>query len=378
MDINYQKRIFGLDLMRALAIMLVVFSHIKWILPETSQLLSNIMGLSGFIGVEIFFVLSGFLIGRLMYHSFVLEDINRASLCYFWIRRWFRTLPNYYLVLLLNIAIALFLGFELPNNVWKYGFFLQNFAWELPFFFNESWTLSVEEFAYILGPGILYVIVGSFKGVSKSSFFLIATIGIILFFSLTKLWFYMKGPTVDMVSWNLNLKAVVVYRIDAIYYGVLAAFISMVNPNFWNKYKNVLFGVGVSIFLGLNVILSWKQIFIEVYPLFWNVFYLPINSIAIMLTLPLMSSIKTARNIFLKAITFISIISYSIYLLHYSVVMQLLKHFVSTEGLGRIELCLYCSGYLAITILVAYMVYRYYEKPMMDLRDKRTIIKLVR
>ena len=62
MQINYDKRIFGLDLMRAVAILLVVFSHITWIIPKTKGFIPDLMSIAGVIGVEIFFVLSGFVL----------------------------------------------------------------------------------------------------------------------------------------------------------------------------------------------------------------------------------------------------------------------------------------------------------------------------
>ena len=105
MKINYGNRIFGLDIMRATAILMVVFSHVLWILPIRKNLVSEVLSLSGLLGVEIFFVLSGFLIGRIIFNSFVNGKFTIKEVSYFWIRRWFRTLPNYYLIRKYNILI---------------------------------------------------------------------------------------------------------------------------------------------------------------------------------------------------------------------------------------------------------------------------------
>jgi len=105
-----KQRIFGLDLMRAVAILLVVFSHITWIVPNAKGLIPNLMSIAGVYGVEIFFVLSGFLIGRIVYRIYSSEDFGFSKVFYFWIRRWFRTLPNYYLALAVNIGVAIYLG----------------------------------------------------------------------------------------------------------------------------------------------------------------------------------------------------------------------------------------------------------------------------
>src|SRR5690606_29603633 len=179
MQIHYGKRIFGLDLMRAIGIGLVVFSHIRWIMPDAQGFIPDLMSISGVLGVEIFFVLSGFLIGRLLYRIYISDSFNFSKVLYFWVRRWFRTLPNYYLALLINICIALYIGTQLPSKLWQYVFFIQNFSQEMPLFFVESWSLSIEEFAYIIGPLLLYMILFVKTEISKSKLFLGMTLFVI-------------------------------------------------------------------------------------------------------------------------------------------------------------------------------------------------------
>ena len=373
MQINYSKRIFGLDLMRAIAILFVIFSHVQWIIPEVRGVLIELLSVLGVMGVEIFFVLSGFLIGRIMYTFFCKDDFGFKDVFYFWVRRWFRTLPNYYLILLLNIFIAIYLGIKLPENLWGYFFFIHNFAWEMPSFFTESWSLPVEEFAYILGPLILYLFLFFKLKTNKSTLFGVMTVCIILFFFLTKIVYTSNHSDSNMIFWNVNLKAVTWYRIDAIYYGVFAAYISLVKPTWWVRYKNILLVTGMSVFIALNVAITLKGLFIESHPFFWNVLYLPINSVAIMLSLPYFSNLKQAPSLFLKPITYISLISYAMYLLHYSVILQLMKYFMPSDNLPRFDTAVYIVVYLSITIFISYLFYRIYEKPMMDIRDSQCI-----
>jgi len=375
MQIDYSKRIFGLDLMRAVAIALVVFSHIGWIIPNAKGFIPDLMSIAGFIGVEIFFVLSGFLIGRLIYKLYISENFNFKSVFYFWVRRWFRTLPNYYLALIINGIIALYLIIQLPENLWQYVFFIQNFAAEMPLFFIESWSLSIEEFAYILGPLLLYFTLFIKTKTSKSKLFLGMTLFVILLFTFTKLIYSLNDNVKSMIHWNSSLKAVVIYRIDAIYYGVLAAYISIVKPVFWMRIQHIAFILGAILFLGMNAIIPLKYIFIETHTLFWNLWYLPINSIAIMLALPVLSQMKTASKIILKPITYLSIISYAMYILHYSIILQLLKHYLPSEGLPGFDVIIYIIVYVSLTILLSYVLYRFFEKPMTDLRDSPIIKK---
>ena len=164
------ERVFGLDLMRAMAICMVLCSHILWIYNPKDGIIRQLFALFGFLGVEFFFVLSGFLIGRILYKIYIRENFAIKSVLYFLKRRWFRTLPNYYLVLLINIVITISLNRQMHKSLScpmpkleLYFVFLQNglskMATFFPFgfskmstFFPESWSLSVEEWAYLILP----------------------------------------------------------------------------------------------------------------------------------------------------------------------------------------------------------------------------------
>ncbi len=370
MKINYTERIFGLDLMRAAAILFVVFSHALWIFPEASGALIDLLRLVGVMGVEIFFVLSGFLIGRILFRIFTASDYTYKDLHYFLVRRWFRTLPNYYLALLINIAIVLYFGRELPDTILSYFFFFQNATTGMDIFFTESWSLPIEEFAYILGPLLFYLLLLFKTGIPRQMGFLMVTLLILTFFLGTKIYYTYTYPAGDMTQWNIELKAVVLYRIDAIYYGVLAAYISLVKKDSWKRYKNQLLITGIFCFLVLHFSIPVAGLFIESYPFFWNVIYLPFCSICIALSLPFLSQWKSTCTAFLKPVTIISLISYSMYLLHYSIILQLMRYFQPIENMDFNHKIIFATVYIILTILFSYILYRIYEKPMMDIRDK--------
>ncbi len=75
-DLN-PKRIYGLDILRALAILFVVVGHGKYLLPQELRFYSKILALDG---VSIFFVLSGFLIGGILIRLFEENHINKKLL----------------------------------------------------------------------------------------------------------------------------------------------------------------------------------------------------------------------------------------------------------------------------------------------------------
>jgi len=356
--------------MRAAAILFVVGSHALWVFPELEGSLVTLLRLCGVMGVEIFFVLSGFLIGRILFRIFANDAFKTEHLTYFLIRRWFRTLPNYYLVLIINIVLVLYIGRDLPETLPSYFGFLQNFNLGMDIFFTESWSLPIEEFAYILGPLLFYLVLIPKWKISRKKLFLSVTLGIILFFTLTKVWYNHQTGSNSLEFWNINLKAVVIYRIDSIYYGVLAAYLALVYPNFWKKQTTVLLFLGAVLFISIHGFIGVAGWVTEDQPFFFNVLYLPLCSIAIAMSLPFFSRLQRAPKYLLKPITLVSLISYSMYLLHYSIVLQMMAYFSTSKDYSTIQKIGFAIGYLTITLLLSYFLYRLYEKPMMDLRDR--------
>src|SRR5689334_25429303 len=109
----------------------------------------------GSMGVEIFFVLSGFLVGRIFLEAIARTSFSWATVKYFWTRRWFRTLPAYYLAFFASVLFAYLINhwaiLSVPSN-YLYLVFLQNFFTRSPDFFGHGWSLSVEDWFYLLLP----------------------------------------------------------------------------------------------------------------------------------------------------------------------------------------------------------------------------------
>ncbi|MFM2201235.1 MAG: hypothetical protein RL040_435, partial [Bacteroidota bacterium] len=145
---NTSSRVIGLDILRSIAILTVVLEHGEYLLPKRFH---SIYGRINFIhidGVSIFFVLSGFLIGGILIKTIHKTDFTKQDLLQFWIRRWFRTLPNYLLILLIVLAARLLIFRDFGEFNYTYFIFLQNAFSAHPAFFAEAWSLSVEEWFY--------------------------------------------------------------------------------------------------------------------------------------------------------------------------------------------------------------------------------------
>ena len=233
------KRIFGLDLLRFAAIMCVLLAHTAGFISYGNTL-NVIANYGAILGVEFFFVLSGMLIGTIIIKTHVMEKITTfSSVNVFWIRRWFRTLPNYYLMFLVYFVMDFF--FEHIPNIdglkWaSYLLFLQNAVTpENNTFYGVAWSLCIEEWFYLLFPLLLILIQGFFK--KKSTSLLIA----IFVFMVLPLLVRAILVFTSNIEWDAGFRKMLFIRLDGIAIGVLSAFINYYFSDFWTKNKNKLF-----------------------------------------------------------------------------------------------------------------------------------------
>ena len=370
LTINLEKRIPGLDLARSIAIFLVVFSHSLWISENYPPLIKWFMNFTATIGVEIFFVISGFLIGKIIYRIIQKDDFSFKDVREFWKRRWFRTLPNYYLVLLINILLWYLIYGKIPEKIGLYFVYLQNFFSHSPDFSRISWSLSVEQFCYILGPILLYSIIRFFPKLNRNRLFLWVTCFIITVVILIRFWFDSTHELASIYEWNENLRKVSVYRLDAIYYGFFAYYLYVNFPPNLTVTK-LLFTIGMFGIFTLHLFIFYWGISFETNPGFFNIFYLSLNSVAICCLMPFLFTIKIQSIWVLKIITLLSLLSYSIYLLHYTIILHSMKVLVPSDHLTGLPLLAYTLMYWFLIIVFSYLLYRFFEKPMTNLRDRK-------
>ncbi len=366
-DMQNNQRIFGLDLVRATAIAMVVFSHVYYLIDSSNPLLISVSGIFGFFGVELFFVLSGFLIGTILLKKYMSDTFSVKEIFVFLKRRWFRTLPNYYLVLILNIIIALLIGYSIDG--WAaYFVFFQNFIDYKINFFTESWSLSVEEWTYLLIPFVFLFSWKVFKTNKKVSFIITVLVSI-FFFHVLRYFVYLENTFSDMTTWNLNLKSLTIYRIDSILFGFITSWLHMFYKEILQKNKVYMFIISLHLFLFQFVIMNVLGFDIITTPLYYKVFYFTLTSLTVFLALPFFIYWNSTIKVFEKPTQFISKISYSIYLLHYSIITALMKYVITNFNL-QFSNSIIIVSYLFVTILTSYLLYRFFEKPIMDLRDK--------
>lgn len=146
------NRNHGLDTLRSVAIILVFFFHY---LRFSEASVSGSIGRCGWAGVDLFFVLSGYLIGNQIFLT--LSNKHTFSLRTFYFRRLLRTMPNYVFVLGLYFLIPLFREQALTTPLWKFLTFTQNFGLTASAF-SHAWSLCLEEQFYFILPLIALLI----------------------------------------------------------------------------------------------------------------------------------------------------------------------------------------------------------------------------
>ena len=161
----------------------------------------------------------------------------------------------------------------------------------------------------------------------------------------------------------------VVTRLDGIMFGVLGAYFSYYKNDPWIKNKNTCFAAGI--ILLVTVRFSEMNVPLKIMKIYMCVFYFSFYQLSVLLLLPLLSQIKTGKGFVFRLITTISVTSYSIYLLHLSLVKEWMIDRFSWFALQGLPYTLArYSFYWIFTILLSILTYKYFEKPVMNLRKK--------
>jgi peptidoglycan/LPS O-acetylase OafA/YrhL len=363
-----QNRIFGLDLLRAFSILVVMSIHGQWFVSENIRHIQQHFLVDG---VAIFFILSGFLVGNILIKDFSVQKISFKIILSFWVKRWLRTLPVYYLCLSFLICISIVF---LPNFRWQekiiYYLFLQNLNRGLPSFYPETWSLCVEEWFYFIIPLFLLSIHLLLQLNNKQTFLI--TILFFLFLTIyLRIIVYLEYENKQLYFEAIRYQ--VFMRLDGILYGFLGAWISYYYKKIWIKYKYL------GLYAGLFIFFMEKFNFISYYILlgdwYW-VFCFNIFSLEILLILPYLSEWKKCKGYLAKFITYTSILSYSLYLVHFALVKEWLvmpkvRNYYDIPFIPYFleAFILYWVG----SYVISFIVYKYYEYPIIEWRNKKCI-----
>jgi peptidoglycan/LPS O-acetylase OafA/YrhL len=373
------ERMFGLDLMRACSIIMVFLAHSVPINPFGGLFPFDYL----FIGVEAFFVLSGLLIGRIVLRTIFRPTISWQSIRIFWVNRWLRTFPAY----LLTFAIHYYVSDPAPNK-FLYLIFAQNIITPPPGFFPHSWSLAVEEWFYLLFPCLLMaiaVIHGNYQ--NRYRIYLTGTVFFILLGLLTKLGYhllyqhdllaYLLDQKLLLAGWKVfntpngnwdNMRKMVPFRIDAIAYGCLMAYVldKQIISRKLSAWMLAIGMIGIVVCFQIikHTVAAGKADF------FADVFLLPLCCCSFALMLPYAVFCPRPGKQAVKLITSISLTSYSFYLLHLLVLEVVIGWYNSNLTHAPIQKWIVFIGTYAFIFLISGLMYKLVELPFMNYRKK--------
>lgn len=374
-ETDLSSRVYGFDIMRGVGILIVLYAHGRSKMPFFPAF-NDFISVIGFWLMDLFFVLSGFLIGMILIKFYEKEQTFNWKTAYnFWIRRWFRTLPNYYLVLFITAILWAIDGKMMFFKLKFLAYMLFSHTVALPpnYFLMESWTLCIEEWFYLLFP--LLLLAGHQwikRSDSKQGIKYNILAAIILFFAVPmalRIGVYAAQPP---LAW-IDMSRMTFFRLDTIAVGILMAWINFYYKDILKQYRRTagwLFLLLMAVYLAFFYIVLLPDLQRQTSFFSFTFFYLLSGLASLCLTV-YMKEVKLEKpTFFARFITVISLISYSLYIFHRSVVMHLVDKFFNPAPVSVIENVALFTLYVIASILLSIVVYKYYEHPMTELREK--------
>jgi peptidoglycan/LPS O-acetylase OafA/YrhL len=339
------QRIPELDGLRGLAISLVLICHYGW------------------SGVDLFFVLSGFLIGGILLESKKSPRYFRT----FYMRRVHRILPLYYGWILLYCLYVLALHFGSKENVLRladlaivprYFLFIQNFFYNKEhlewIWFGATWSLAIEEQFYLCAPLLIWKL--STRQLAKVLAAIILCVPI-----LRLMIFLFAGRYSYLATFSVAARA------DALAMGMLAAVVwqSQSFRDSLKKHREVTRRVVLGLSLILAAVLYWLE-----RPMSWVTVTIGYSSLAASYVSLILFALSypdswVALGARIKALRGLGTISYCVYIIHYPVLAGL--HKLLLHGRPRIDSVPGASVTalaLATTFALAALSWRFFEKPL--------------
>jgi peptidoglycan/LPS O-acetylase OafA/YrhL len=336
-----KPRVASLDLLRGCAALSVAIPHFLIYFGDGGALLEAISS----IAVEVFFVLSGFVLAPQI--LIVMSGEMRFGLGTFLARRWMRTIPPYLLALAL---VTVLFGAANATDFWRYLTYTQNlFGQSLSNdYYPVAWSLSVEEWFYAAFP--LVLIAASFGRPRSIRFYVWTTLAFI--FAITVLR-QMFGSTTE---WGADVRRVVAFRVDSIAWG----FLLYIAIERWPHLARLPTAAALAT-AALAAALLFDLQFTETSPLAQSAF--PFGaaafgaaSICLFIALNPLFENKALQ----RAASIIGKLSYPVYLYHLLVIYLISRVAIPTS----LALFCFCLGTCALSFGSAYLL----ERPILALR----------
>ncbi|EHQ30617.1 acyltransferase family protein [Mucilaginibacter paludis] len=205
-QISDQHKLLGLDHLRALAITYVLlfhyqmFGHPDWV---------NTIGEFGWTGVDLFFVLSGFLIAGQLFST--IAEGKALSMRVFFIKRFFRIIPPYLIMVGVYFVFPVLREREQMAPLWRYLTFTLNFDLDLKHTgtFTHAWSLCVEEQFYLILP--LIILLFKYLNIGKKGIYLLLVLFLGGFMIRYVNWTHFIEPNLQSDDFTILFYKVIYY-----------------------------------------------------------------------------------------------------------------------------------------------------------------------
>ena len=333
-------RLSNVDVFRAVAVLMVVLYHFGW-LPY------------GYLGVDLFFVISGLLVSRLLIRDFR----ARRPIHYlrFVVARGFKIWPSYYALLAIGSAFA-YLAYHNshPDQVIRlahlprYLFFVLNYRATDHWSFDHLWSLCVEEHFYLLLPLVFLVAERCF---ASSPRVLMALVALLI----------PAGIVAKQLGYLIHYETLAAThnRIDALAWGVLLALLDEFAPRFMATWQRPRWFAG-SLFAGVAILAGSIALAASGRSPWWNaVAFHAFVPVSCFLLLGATLHVDMSRQ---RVLRFVAARSYNWYLWHVPLVM-FFRDYLGPGPLGLVV-------YLTVSFGLAMRFTRSIERPFVLLRRR--------
>lgn len=343
------RRVTQLDFVRGIAILAVMAYHFRTVPVHNpvAQGFDFARKQMGWMGVDLFFVLSGFLVGGLLVQELLKTDGLRIGRFLF--RRMMKIWPAYYVYVLFQIVTR---RHPLSTFAWQNILNVQNYAGTS---LNHTWSLAIEEHFYLALPLLMIFIYRTRRLRERIVPILIGCCFLVLCGRIVSVYL-LHG---DDPQWKTHA------RIDGLLFGVLLSWIFYTDrPRFerWINHRllltlTVLAGLSFALYEGRHTQLMWS--------FGYTVIYLAMGAL---LLLVYGYEGKATSSFPYRVVAAIGVYSYGIYLWHLSVrdaLVAACSHLPASSRWGALLI----SQYLA-AIILGVITTKAVEFPMLRLRDR--------
>lgn len=362
----------GLDTLRAAAILMVMVFHEQWSLPEAFASLGKI----GWMGVDLFFVLSGYLIGLQVLRPYLRGE--SLSIREFYRKRVYRILPAYLVVVGLYFLWPAWRERPAISPLWEFLTFTENLFvdYSRNQAFSHVWSLCVEEHFYLVLP---FLVLWMMRRPSLRKTVMVS-VGVVALGIVVRAWGLLHG--LRPVEWPDGFGAryieLIYYptwcRLDGLLVGVLLAATEVFRPQWWRAVARRGHSTMVS---GLAMFALACWLFADRFESLYGVAawssYVGFPVVSVAFGLIVASSVSdngVLRRVRVPGAGALAMLAYGMYLTHKEIIHLVQR---AWPGLAESRSWGATALYFVSCLAGAGLLYVFVERPFMRLRDRRKV-----